>query len=110
MGGQALEGAAERFIERARKIAGHLLEAAEADIAFAEGRFTVVGTDKRVTLAQAARAAKEDQSLPAEMRGTIEGQHHLVAGKQTYPTGCHRTEERRVGKACVRTCRSGCVP
>src|SRR3546814_18563514 len=26
------------------------------------------------------------------MRGTIEGQHHLVAGKQTYPNGCHLCE------------------
>src|SRR3546814_15770675 len=33
-----------------------------------------------------------DQSLPEEMRGTIEGQHHLVAGKQTYPNGCHLCE------------------
>src|SRR3546814_14432634 len=88
--------------------------------------FTVVGTDKRVTLAQAARAAKEDQSLPEEMRGTIDGQHHLVAGTQTYPNGCHLCEleadpdtgpvkllryvvssaGRRVGKECVSTFRS----
>src|SRR3546814_10114760 len=92
IGGQALDGAAERVIERALKLAGHLLEAAEAAIESAEGRFTVVGTDKRVTLAQAARAAKEAQSLPEEMRVTIEGQHHLVAGKQTYPNGCHLCE------------------
>src|SRR3546814_14639399 len=26
------------------------------------------------------------------MRGTIEGQHHLVADKQTYPNGCHLCE------------------
>src|SRR3546814_19252032 len=58
MGGQALDGAAERVIESARKIAGHLLEAAEADIEFAEGRFTVVGTDKRGTLAPAAQIGR----------------------------------------------------
>ena len=92
MGGQALDGAADRVIERARKVAGHLLEAAEADIEFAEGVFTVVGTDKRVTLAQAAKAAKQDDSLPDEMKGPIEGQHHLVAGAQTYPNGCHLCE------------------
>src|SRR3546814_17500291 len=90
MGGQALDGAAERVIERARKLAGHLLEAAETDIEFAAGRFTVVGTDKRVTLAQAASAAKEDPSLPEELRGTIEGQHHIVAAKKTTPHGCLR--------------------
>jgi carbon-monoxide dehydrogenase large subunit len=52
----------------------------------------VVGTDKRVTLAQTAKAAKEDASLPDDTRGTIEGRHHLVAGKQTYPNGCHLCE------------------
>src|SRR3546814_18993658 len=89
MGGQALDGAAERVIERARKIAGHLLEAAEADIEFAEGRFTVVGTDKRVTLAQAARAGKEDQSQPEEMGGTNEGPHPLGDGKQRSQPSAH---------------------
>ncbi|HMA16706.1 MAG TPA: molybdopterin cofactor-binding domain-containing protein, partial [Kiloniellaceae bacterium] len=92
MGGQALDGAADRVIERSRRIAGHLLEAAEADIEFAEGVFTVVGTDKRVTLAQVARTAKEDKPLPDELQGKVEGQHHLVAGKQTYPNGCHLCE------------------
>ncbi|MGF1592268.1 MAG: xanthine dehydrogenase family protein molybdopterin-binding subunit [Kiloniellaceae bacterium] len=92
MGGQAIDGAAERVIERARSIAGHLLEAAEADIEHREGVFTVVGTDKRVTLAQVAGAARQDASLPDHLKGTIEGQHHLVAGTQTYPNGCHLCE------------------
>ncbi|MEQ9609091.1 MAG: molybdopterin cofactor-binding domain-containing protein, partial [Kiloniellaceae bacterium] len=92
MGGQAIDGAADKVIERARKIAGHLLEAAEADIEFVEGRFTVVGTDKFVNLGQVARAAKEDGALPDGMKGDLQDQHHLVAGKQTYPTGCHLCE------------------
>jgi carbon-monoxide dehydrogenase large subunit len=92
MGGQALDGAADRIIERSRAIAGHLLEAAEADIEFAEGVFTVVGTDKHLSLAQVARAASSDDSLPEGMKGPLEGQHHLVAGTQTYPNGCHLCE------------------
>ncbi|MGD1877529.1 MAG: xanthine dehydrogenase family protein molybdopterin-binding subunit [Kiloniellaceae bacterium] len=92
MGGQALDGAADKVIERARKLAGHLLEAAEADIEFVEGVFTVVGTDKRVTLGQAAKAASEGTNLPDDMKGPLEDQHHLVAGAQTYPNGCHLCE------------------
>ena len=92
MGGQAIDGAADKVIERARKIAGHLLEAAEADIEFLEGRFTVVGTDKFVNLGQVAKAAKEDASLPENLKGELQDQHHLVAGKQTYPNGCHLCE------------------
>src|SRR3546814_5331975 len=45
-----------------------------------------------VTLAQVARAAQQDASLPDDLKGPLEGQHHLVAGTQTYPNGCHLCE------------------
>ncbi len=92
MGGQALDGAADKVIERSRKVAGHLLEAAEADIEFAEGIFTVAGTDKRVSLTEVAKAAYGDAALPEEMKEPLEDQHHIVAGAQTYPNGCHLCE------------------
>ncbi len=92
MGGQALDGAADKVIERSRKVAGHLLEAAEADIEFAEGTFTVAGTDKRVSLTEVAKAAYGDAALPEEMKEPLEDQHHIVAGAQTYPNGCHLCE------------------
>ncbi|MDE1969488.1 MAG: xanthine dehydrogenase family protein, partial [Alphaproteobacteria bacterium] len=40
VGGAALQLAAERVIEKGKKVASHLLEAATADIEFADGRFT----------------------------------------------------------------------
>ncbi|MGH6953843.1 MAG: xanthine dehydrogenase family protein molybdopterin-binding subunit [Alphaproteobacteria bacterium] len=46
VGGSAVVAAAERVIESGRAIASHLLEAAEPDLAFADGRFTVKGTDR----------------------------------------------------------------
>ncbi len=92
MGGQALDGAADKVIERSRKVAGHLLEAAEADIEFQEGVFTVAGTDKTVTLTEVAKAAYGDDSLPEEMKEPLEDQHHIVAGAQTYPNGSHLCE------------------
>ena len=92
MGGRALDGAADKVIERARKLAGHLLEAAEADIEFAEGVFTVTGTDKRVSLTEVARASHGDNVLPDEMQEPIDDQHHVVAGPQTFPNGCHVCE------------------
>jgi carbon-monoxide dehydrogenase large subunit len=92
MGGVALDGAADKVIERARKVAGHLLEAAEADIEFEEGIFTVAGTDKRISLTEVARRAYGDASLPEEMKEPLEDQHHIVAGKQTYPNGSHLCE------------------
>ena len=46
LGGAALMGAAEKIIEKGRRIAAHNLETAEVDIEFSEGRFSVVGTDR----------------------------------------------------------------
>ena len=92
MGGVALDGAADKVIERARKVAGHLLEAAEADIEFEEGVFTVAGTDKRVTLTEVAKTAYGDAALPDDMKEPLEDQHHIVAGAQTYPNGTHACE------------------
>ena len=43
--------------DRGKKIAAHLLEAAEEDIEFADGKFGVAGTDRSVPFAQVAFAA-----------------------------------------------------
>ncbi|MDP6351827.1 MAG: xanthine dehydrogenase family protein molybdopterin-binding subunit, partial [Alphaproteobacteria bacterium] len=48
--GPAIQIAAAKVVAKARRIAGHMLEAAEADITFTDGRFTVRGTDRAVTL------------------------------------------------------------
>ncbi len=92
MGGLALEGAAEQAIDKARSVAGHLLEAAEADLEFAEGGFTVVGTDRRIALGEVAAAAAAGAGLPEELSGVIEGTHHVGPQEMTYPNGCHVCE------------------
>ena len=57
LAGIVMGNAADLVIEKAKKIASHMLETAEDDIAFAAGRFTVKGTDRSVGLFDAARAA-----------------------------------------------------
>ena len=52
VGGSALRAAADRIIEQGKRVAAHLLEADEADIAFERGRFVVAGTDRSVSLQQ----------------------------------------------------------
>jgi hypothetical protein len=66
-------GAAGEIIERGRRIASHRLEAAEADIDFAGGHFTVAGTDRSLDLFAVAAAARNDASLPEELRGPLAG-------------------------------------
>jgi carbon-monoxide dehydrogenase large subunit len=56
VGGSALDRACVKIVAKGRRIAAHLLEAAEGDIAFADGIFRVTGTDRGVTFAEVARA------------------------------------------------------
>ncbi|WP_119166499.1 xanthine dehydrogenase family protein molybdopterin-binding subunit [Algihabitans albus] len=91
MGGVATERAGEKVIERARKVAGHLLEAADADLEFADGLFTIAGTDKRVTLTEVAKAT-HGEDLPEEIAGPIEETGGYKAEAMTYPNGCHIVE------------------
>jgi carbon-monoxide dehydrogenase large subunit len=54
VGMSAVSKALDKVEAKARKVATHLLEAAEADIEFKDGKFTVKGTDKAVDFAAVA--------------------------------------------------------
>jgi carbon-monoxide dehydrogenase large subunit len=91
-GGGALTLAADKLVDKGRRLAAHLLETAVADIEFADGRFTVAGTDRALTLEEMARASFQPDRLPPGMEpGLIE--HATWAPAQaTYPNGCHICE------------------
>jgi aerobic carbon-monoxide dehydrogenase large subunit len=91
-GGTALTMAAEKLIVKGKKLAAHMLEAAEADIVFADNAFAVAGTDRKVTLKQVAIASYQPARLPKGMEpGFIE--HATYAPERaTYPNGCHVCE------------------
>src|SRR6478736_9371817 len=57
VGGPALAKASDKVIAKGKKIAAHLLEASEQDITFERGSFSVIGTDRKKTLADIALAA-----------------------------------------------------
>ncbi len=91
MGGVALSRAGDKLIARARRIAGHLLEASAADMEFAEGIFTVVGTDRRIGLAEVAAAAEEGRA-PEDLGGPLQEAGDYQAEALTYPNGAHICE------------------
>ena len=66
VGGTALVKAMDKIVNKGKKIAAHLLEAAEADIEFADGKFSVAGTDRATTFAQVAFAAYVPHNYPIE--------------------------------------------
>lgn len=64
VGGSALQVASGKIVAKGKRIAAHLLEAAEADIEFEAGRFRVAGTDRSVAFADVARAAYVPHNYP----------------------------------------------
>jgi carbon-monoxide dehydrogenase large subunit len=84
--------ASEEIIARGRTIAGHVLESAEADISFDEGRFTVTGTDRSVGLFEIASVAEEDTSLPKDLRGALDAVCDETIRVPAFPFGCHVCE------------------
>jgi len=64
VGGSALHVAGRKIIAKGKRIAAHLLEAAEPDIEFRDGAFAVAGTDRRVTFEAVARAAYVPHNYP----------------------------------------------
>jgi carbon-monoxide dehydrogenase large subunit len=64
VGGTAIVKALDKVIAKGRKIAAHLLEAAEADIEFKDGAYTVKGTDKKKMFGEVAFAAYVPHNYP----------------------------------------------
>jgi carbon-monoxide dehydrogenase large subunit len=97
-----MHAASRQIIEKGLRIAAHLLETAEADIAFADGQFTVKGTDRAVDLFAVAAAAERDFGLPAELRGPLSGVGDVVSKISSFPHGWHVAEieiDPETGKA-----------
>ena len=92
MGAIVLCDASNKIIERARRIASHVLEAAEADIEYAETVFTVAGTDRRVSLFDVAAAARDRTDLPEDLRGELKEEADVHFAKAVIGSGCHVCE------------------
>jgi carbon-monoxide dehydrogenase large subunit len=91
-GGSALKLAADKVIAKGKKIAAHLLEASEADIEFAENKFSVTGTDKGLTLKQVAIAAFQPARLPDGMEPGFYENATYSPKRDTFPNGAHVAE------------------
>ena len=67
IGGVSCDRATSNLIEKGKRIAAHLLEAAETDIEFADGTFTVAGTDRSVGIKEVAQTAFKPSRLPPDI-------------------------------------------
>jgi carbon-monoxide dehydrogenase large subunit len=84
MAGSALYRTIETAIAKGKKIAARVFEATESDIEYRDGAFSVVGTDRRLSLFEvAAKAAEAGESLDSTAK---------VELPPTFPNGCHVAE------------------
>jgi carbon-monoxide dehydrogenase large subunit len=92
VGGASLVQAADKLIAKGRRIAAHLFEAAEADVEFADGVFSVSGTDRRLGIGEVARAAFDPARLAPGVEPGFDESGHFTPPQPTFPNGCHVCE------------------
>lgn len=92
VGGNALRAAADEVIERGKRFAAHFMEADAADISFADGQFTIVGTDRSMPLEQVAQMSFIPMGIPRELGVGLQGAGAATADAPSFPNGCHICE------------------
>jgi len=86
----ALIKTVEAMLAKGKTIAATMLEAADTDIEYRDGRFSVVGTDRAISLFELAARAKE-----MKKRGEIAEDLDTKTNAETpltFPNGCHLAE------------------
>ncbi|MEC7761922.1 MAG: xanthine dehydrogenase family protein molybdopterin-binding subunit [Pseudomonadota bacterium] len=93
VGGSAMVRATEKIINKAKKIAAHLLEASEGDIELKDGAFSVAGTDKSVAWGDVTLAAYVPHNYPLEdIEPGLEETAFYDPSNFTYPSGAYCCE------------------
>ena len=92
MAGSAALLACDAAIEKGRRLAARLFEAAVFDVEFANGRFQVAGTDRAIGIVDLARRARAMPGLPEDLAGGLDGTARFVSPQMSFPNGCHVCE------------------
>lgn len=91
--GSAVVRATEKIINKAKKIAAHMLEASEQDVEFSDGQFSVSGTDKSVGFGDVALKAYIPHDFPIEdIEPGLEETAFYDPSNFTYPAGAYACE------------------
>ncbi len=91
VGASAARIASEKMIDKAKVVAGHVLEAAVADIEFNDSGFEIAGTDRRLSWDEVAAAAHGD-GLPDDLRGELSVNADFQGTANNFPSGTHACE------------------
>ena len=93
VGGSAIAKAVDKVIEKGKIIAAHLMEASDSDVEFADGKFTVSGTDMNKAFGEIALAAYVPHNYPHDrLEPGLEETAFYDPLNFTYPSGTHIAE------------------
>ncbi|HEV2784252.1 MAG TPA: molybdopterin cofactor-binding domain-containing protein [Actinophytocola sp.] len=89
IGGIALVKAAEKVVAKARKVAAHMMECSEDDLEFANGTFTVRGTEKSTSIQDVALAVFAAHDLPEGVEPSLDSDATFDPENFSFPHGTH---------------------
>jgi aerobic carbon-monoxide dehydrogenase large subunit len=89
VGGSAIMKSIDKVLEKGAKIAAHKLEAAEGDLEFANGKWTVKGTDKSIGFGDVALTAYVPHDYPQGLEPGLDFSSFYDPANFTYPFGAH---------------------
>lgn len=92
VGGVAIGKAVDKVVAKGKKIAAHLMEASDEDVEFADGTFTVKGTDRSRTIGEVALTAYVPHNYPEGLEPGLEETAFYDPLNFTFPAGTHVAE------------------
>jgi carbon-monoxide dehydrogenase large subunit len=92
LGSIVMHTASLEIIDKATRIASHVLAADPSDIVFSDARFTVAGTDRGIGLFEVATAALTRNDLAEELTGALDAISDQTIKEASFPYGCHVCE------------------
>jgi len=93
VGGTAIVKAVDKIVAKGKKIAAHLMEAADTDVVYEGGVFKVAGTDKNVPFAAVALTAYVPHNFPHDkLEPGLNENAFYDPSNFTYPAGTYICE------------------
>ena len=89
VGGSAIVKSIEKVLEKGAKIAAHKLECSVDDLSYADGKWTVKGTDKSIGFGDVSLTAYVPHNYPAGLEPGLDFSSFYDPANFTYPFGCH---------------------
>jgi len=89
VGGSAIVKSVEKVLEKGAKVAAHLLESTPDDLEYADGKWTVKGTDKSVAFGDVSLTAYVPHNYPEGLEPGLDFSSFYDPANFTYPFGAH---------------------